>query len=58
MSATLGFSVGESTEFKGTVGGLDPDTFDPADQYDYGMFSYVYEHPGGQQFKVINYWVE
>lgn len=58
VSATLGFSVGESTEFKGTVGGLDPDTFDPADQYDYGLFSYVYEHPDGQQFKVINYWVE
>jgi hypothetical protein len=58
VSATLGFSVGESTEFKGTVGGLDPATFDPDDQYDYGMFSYVYEHPDGQQFKVINYWVE
>ena len=57
-SATLGYSVGQSTQFNGTVGGLNPNTFDVQDQYSYGMFTYVYEHPSGQQFDVINYWVE
>jgi hypothetical protein len=54
---SLSISSGSETSYTGSVGQL------PADQlgstYNYGLFTYVQEDPAtGQQFEVINYWVE
>ena len=57
--ASLGFSVGTSVTFVGTVGEMPPATFDLDKAYSYGMFVYK-QNPGSSQraFQVINYWVE
>jgi len=65
-----GFSVGVSTEsslqivhgqestYTGTVANLPTSTF-AANYYSWGLFTYVMDdHPSGQQFEVLNYWVE
>ena len=57
--ASLGFSVGNSVSFTGTVGEMPPATFTLDNAYSYGMFVYK-QDPGAVQrpFQVINYWVE
>ena len=57
--ASLGFSVGTSVVFNGTVGEMPPATFTLDKAYSYGMFVYK-QNPGSIQrpFQVINYWVE
>jgi hypothetical protein len=57
--ASLGFSVGNSVTFSGTVGEMPPATFSLDKAYSYGMFVYK-QNPGSIQrpFQVINYWVE
>lgn len=58
LSHSTNISRGQSTSYVGTVGGIDADNF--ADkQYRFGMFTYLQGDPGsGQEFEVINYWVE
>ena len=48
---------GNSTTYTGVVGAIDAANF--ADNgYSFGLFTYVYDQPGNQQFQVLNYWVE
>ena len=68
--AVVGFTVGVSNEtslqithgdestYTGTVANLSSSGF--ADEaYDWGLFTYAMDdHPSGQEFEVINYWVE
>ena len=58
VSQSTTISRGESTSYVGTAGGIDAEHF--ADhQYRFGMFTYLQGDPGsGQEFEVINYWVE
>jgi hypothetical protein len=53
---TVTLSSGSETNYTGTVGNLDAENF-TANPYSFGLFSYVYSDPGGQQFEVLNYWV-
>ncbi|MGB5348133.1 MAG: hypothetical protein WBN10_00945 [Polyangiales bacterium] len=55
-SASLTISSGASTSYSVTVGDLDAENF-AANQYSYGMFTYV-QPVSGQEFEVINFWVE
>lgn len=69
-TAVLGFSVGVSNEtslqivhgeestYTGTVANLSSSGF-ATNAYDWGLFTYAMDdHPSGQEFEVINYWVE
>jgi hypothetical protein len=53
---TVTLSSGSETNYTGTVANLDEENF-TANPYSLGLFSYVYSDPGGQQFEVLNYWV-
>ena len=53
---TISFSSGSETSYTGTVANLDAANF-AANSYSFGLFSYIYSDPGGQQFEVLNYWV-
>ena len=53
---TVTLSSGSETNYTGTVGNLDAENF-TANPYSFGLFSYVYSDTGGQQFEVLNYWV-
>jgi hypothetical protein len=55
-SASLTITSGASTSYSVTVGDLDAESF-AANQYSYGMFTYV-QPVSGQEFEVINFWVE
>ena len=53
------YSKGHATEYSGTIGQIDPEIFEPQDSYSVGIFTYVQtDEATGQQFEVINYWVE
>ena len=56
-SSKLTVTSGQSTIYTGRVGDLDAANF-AANQYSFGLFTYVFRHPSGQQFEVLNYWVE
>ncbi|TVR98497.1 MAG: hypothetical protein EA416_00100 [Trueperaceae bacterium] len=56
VDASLTVSSGESTSYDVSVGDLSSATF-AEHQYAFGMFTYV-QPIGGQQAKVINFWVE
>jgi hypothetical protein len=50
---------GNTTSYIGSVGAIPPESFLPANVYQWGMFTYVQADPAsGRQFEVINYWVE
>lgn len=49
-------SSGSETNYTGTVANLDAENF-TANPYSFGLFSYIYSDPAGQQFEVLNYWV-
>lgn len=53
---TITLSSGSETSYNGTVSNLDAENF-AANGYSFGLFSYVFDEPGGQQFEVLNYWV-
>lgn len=57
--ASLGFSVGKTVSFSGTVGDMPAQTFSLDKAYSYGLFAYK-QDPGSVQrpFQVVNYWVE
>ncbi len=49
---------GEESTYTGTVANLSADGF-ATNAYDWGLFTYAKDdHPSGQEFEVINYWVE
>ncbi|MEX2502929.1 MAG: fibronectin type III domain-containing protein [Trueperaceae bacterium] len=61
VSAEAAFarSSGTSTHYSGSVGNIADESEFARDGYGYGIFAYVHEDPAvGQQFEVINYWVE
>ncbi len=53
---TITLSSGSETSYTGTVANLDTENF-TANPYSFGLFSYIYSGAGGQQFEVLNYWV-
>jgi hypothetical protein len=58
IASTLMVTTGETWEYTGSVGDLDNTNFS-ANQYNFGLFSYVYEDlSSGKKFEVLNYWVE
>lgn len=58
ISASLRIAYGEATIYSGTVSNIDAENF-ASNAYSFGLFSYVYTDPSsGQQFQVLNYWVE
>jgi hypothetical protein len=58
LSASLRITYGVATIYSGTVSNIDAENF-AANAYSFGLFSYVYTDPAsGQQFQVLNYWVE
>ena len=56
VDASLTVSSGESTSYDVSVGDLSEATFSE-NQYSFGMFTYV-QPIGGQEAKVINFWVQ
>ena len=56
VSASLTVTSGMSSSYSVTVGDLSAETF-ADNQYSYGMFTYV-QPVSGQEFEVINFWVE
>jgi hypothetical protein len=49
---------GQETTYTGVVGAIDAAHF-AANQYSFGLFTYVYRVPGsGREFEVLNYWIE
>lgn len=58
-SDTFSVTSGVSTTYTGSVGAIeDPASFS-ANQYAFGLFTYVYRDPVTQrEFEVLNYWVE
>jgi hypothetical protein len=58
LSHTTTVSHGSSTSYVGTVGSIDAAHF-ATEKYRFGMFTYLQGDPvSGQEFEVINYWVE
>ena len=57
MESSLMISAGESTIFGSSVGSIDAEHF-PSNQFSYGLFSYPFRGRSGQQFYVVNYWVD
>jgi hypothetical protein len=58
ITAALRIAYGEATIYGGTVSNIDAENF-ASSAYSFGLFSYVYTDPSsGQQFQVLNYWVE
>jgi hypothetical protein len=58
LSHSTKITHGESTTYVGTVGSIDAQHF-ANEQYRFGMFTYLQGDPrSGQEFEVINYWVE
>lgn len=53
---TITLSSGSETSYTGTVANLDEENFS-ANSYSFGLFSYIYSGAGGQEFEVLNYWV-
>jgi hypothetical protein len=55
---SLRISHGKESSYVGSVANLPDDEFS-RHGYQFGLFTYVYEHPdSGRQFEVVNYWVE
>jgi hypothetical protein len=55
---SISWTSGHSTTYDGVVGSIDAAHFQQ-DQYQFGLFTYAQQDPtNGQQFEVINYWVE
>jgi hypothetical protein len=57
-SSSIQWTSGHSTTYDGVVGSIDAEHFQH-DQYEFGLFTYPqYDPTNGQQFEVINYWVQ
>jgi hypothetical protein len=58
LSHSTNITQGSSTTYVGTVGSIDAAHF-ASEQYRVGMFTYLQgDSASGQEFEVINYWVE
>ena len=58
VEASLRIAYGSATIYGGTVSNIDAANF-ASNSYGFGLFSYVYtDPPGGQQYQVLDYWVE
>jgi FG-GAP-like repeat len=58
LSHSTNITHGSSTTYVGTVGSIDAAHF-ANEQYRFGMFTYLQgDSASGQEFEVINYWVE
>lgn len=58
VTASLRIAYGTATIYSGTVSNIDAENF-ASNAYSFGLFSYVYTDPiSGEQFQVLNYWVE
>lgn len=59
LSYSTNIITGEGTTYTGAVGSISEENFIAA-KYRYGMFTYLQSDPdgSGQEFEVINYWVE
>ena len=43
----------------GSVGNISASAFQQGQDYNWGLFSYIYkDQAGGQTFEVLNYWVD
>ncbi len=50
---------GNETIYQGAVGNISQAAFDAGEDYNWGLFAYIYDgHNSGQSFEVLNYWVE
>ena len=50
---------GNETIYQGAVGNISQAAFDAGEDYNWGLFAYIYDkHSSGQNFEVLNYWVE
>jgi hypothetical protein len=56
LESALSISRGTETIYQGSVGNIRSDLY-PAESYSFGLFSYLEEHPSGQTFEVLDYWV-
>jgi hypothetical protein len=56
-SHTLSVTMGQDTSFTGTIGSIDGDHYSDS-FYQLNMFAYTQTAPTGQQFQVVNYWVQ
>jgi len=57
QDSTISLSQGEESIYEGSVAQIGA-AFFPAESYNFGLFSYVYEVPSStQKFEVLNYWV-
>ena len=57
--SALETSNGAETRYQGSVGNITQSAFDNGDDYRWGLFTYIYEdHGSGQDFEVLNYWVD
>jgi len=54
---TIKYTSGSETIYSGRVSNMSGDAF-VDNAYSFGFMSYVYEHPAGPEFEVLNYWVE
>ena len=56
VEAALSFTSGSQTTFSGTVGSISAADY-AENAYAWGIFTYA-QQEAGQEFEVINYWVE
>ncbi len=50
---------GNETIYQGAVGNISQAAFDAGEDYNWGLFAYIYDgHSSEQSFEVLNYWVE
>lgn len=54
---SLAWTWGTQSSYHGSVGNLSSESF-AANQYSFGLFAYPVKHSYGQEFQVLNYWVE
>ncbi|MDH4229526.1 MAG: hypothetical protein OEW11_07260 [Nitrospirota bacterium] len=50
-------TTGKSTSYSGSVGHIDAANH-TQNRYQFGLFTYLHHYPSGEEFTVINYWVE
>ena len=58
VGSSLTVTSGADTSYTGSIGSIDAADF-AGNQYSFGLFTYVQRDPTtGQEFEVMNYWVE
>lgn len=57
--SALEITRGNETIYQGSVGNITASAFQQGQDYNWGLFSYIYkDQPSGQTFEVLNYWVD